>query len=224
MRLASALALTMAVLLAAHVGSPDVFWSGKAGPYAIDVVVRPPQVVPGIAEILVRAPDAGVERVTVRPVYWRAGSRGRAQRRRGEARGERAGHVHRQTLAHGGWFVQRARRRRGQGGAGASPSFPSPQSRPVSCSSRDVCACCSSILGTLLVAGVVTAVYAAVGESQVPPGEVGAARAPPPRARRRLDRRGDRRTPRARRREVVERRSEGVSRARCTRRSAHRSP
>src|SRR6478609_7884316 len=71
-----ALALAMAVVLSAHVGSPDVYWSGRAGPYPIDVVVRPPQVVPGIAEILVRAPDAGVERVTVRPVYWRAGSRG----------------------------------------------------------------------------------------------------------------------------------------------------
>src|SRR6185369_7352338 len=70
------LALSMAVVLAAHVGSPDVFWSGRAGAYQIAVVVRPPQVVPGIAEILVRAPDAGVERVTVRPVYWRAGSRG----------------------------------------------------------------------------------------------------------------------------------------------------
>ena len=74
--LRASLALAMAVALAAHVGSPDVFRSGKAGPYAVDVVVRPPQVVPGIAEILVRVPDPRVTRVTVRPVYWRAGTRG----------------------------------------------------------------------------------------------------------------------------------------------------
>ena len=70
------LALAMAIVLSAHVGSPDVFRSGKAGPYAVDVVIRPPQVVPGIAEVLVRVADRRVSRVTVRPVYWRAGSRG----------------------------------------------------------------------------------------------------------------------------------------------------
>ena len=72
----TALALLMCATLAAHVGSPDVFRSGRAGPYAVDVVVRPPQVVPGIAEILVRVADPRVTRVTVRPVYWRAGTRG----------------------------------------------------------------------------------------------------------------------------------------------------
>ena len=74
--LRASLALVMAVMLAAHVGSPDVFRSGRAGPYAVDVVVRPPQVVPGIAEILVRVADPRVSRVTVRPVYWRAGTKG----------------------------------------------------------------------------------------------------------------------------------------------------
>ena len=74
--LRTTLALAMVVMLAAHVGSPDVFRSGRAGPYAIDVVVRPPQVVPGIAEILVHVSDPRVSRVRVRPVYWRAGTRG----------------------------------------------------------------------------------------------------------------------------------------------------
>ena len=35
-------ALAMAVLLAAHVGSPDVYSRGTAGPYTIDVAIRPP--------------------------------------------------------------------------------------------------------------------------------------------------------------------------------------
>ena len=38
---------------AAHVGSPNVFFDGMAGPYAVRVIIRPPSVVPGLAEIVV---------------------------------------------------------------------------------------------------------------------------------------------------------------------------
>jgi hypothetical protein len=31
-------------------GSPDVFFEGQAGPYKLLVTIRPPQVVPGVAE------------------------------------------------------------------------------------------------------------------------------------------------------------------------------
>jgi len=65
----------LAVLLSAHIGSPDVFFTGRAGAYDIRVVVRPPEVVPGIARVTVRAP-ADVHRVSIRPVFWRAGSKG----------------------------------------------------------------------------------------------------------------------------------------------------
>ena len=61
--------------LSGHVGSPDVFFQGRAGPYDVRVIVRPPEVVPGIARVTVRA-GSEVQRVTIRPVYWRAGSRG----------------------------------------------------------------------------------------------------------------------------------------------------
>jgi hypothetical protein len=64
-----------AVVVSAHVGSPDVFFAGRAGAYDIRVVVRPPDVVPGVARVTVRAP-ADVRRVSIRPVFWRAGSRG----------------------------------------------------------------------------------------------------------------------------------------------------
>src|SRR5580698_9934959 len=37
--------------LFAHVGNPDVYLEGKAGPYEMTVVVRPPAIVPGIAEV-----------------------------------------------------------------------------------------------------------------------------------------------------------------------------
>lgn len=60
----------------AHIGSPDVYFEGNAGPYPIRVVVRPPGVVPGLAEINVRLLNGRADRVTVLPVYFRAGRKG----------------------------------------------------------------------------------------------------------------------------------------------------
>lgn len=37
----------------AHVGSPDVYYRGAAGPYEIGVVVRPPGVVPAQVDVVV---------------------------------------------------------------------------------------------------------------------------------------------------------------------------
>ncbi len=66
-------------------GSPNVFFEGAAGPYPVHVVVRPPAVIPGVAEIAVRVqaplPAAGRQgpgklRVTAQPVQWDAGPEG----------------------------------------------------------------------------------------------------------------------------------------------------
>ena len=61
----------IALVAAAHVGSPDTFFEGAAGPYTVRVIVRSPGVVPGLAQITVRvlAPKS-VRRVLVLPVYW----------------------------------------------------------------------------------------------------------------------------------------------------------
>jgi len=67
--------LGIAVLVSGHVGSPNVFFSGKAGTHDIHVVVRPPEVVPGVASVVVRG-TANISRVVIRPVYWRAGLKG----------------------------------------------------------------------------------------------------------------------------------------------------
>lgn len=63
---------------AAHVGSPDTVFAGAAGPWPVRVTIRPPGVVPGLAEIFVRveAPSGGVRAVTVRPMSTGAGRRG----------------------------------------------------------------------------------------------------------------------------------------------------
>lgn len=70
------------VVTSAHVGSPNVYFAGKAGAYDVDVVIRPPSVIPGRAEITVRLPaseGSAIRRVTVRPVYWHTGTKGSPQ-------------------------------------------------------------------------------------------------------------------------------------------------
>ena len=76
-RLAICLALVLGAIPAqAHVGSPNVFYEGLAGPYHVKVIVRPPGVVPGLAEISVRVMSGNARRVTVLPVRWDAGRKG----------------------------------------------------------------------------------------------------------------------------------------------------
>jgi hypothetical protein len=63
----------------AHVGSPDTFFAGKAGPYDVRVSVRLPGVIPGRAQIAVRL--VGVSKpqdhhVTVRAGQWNVGLNG----------------------------------------------------------------------------------------------------------------------------------------------------
>jgi len=69
--------LVAALPARAHVGSPNVFYDGDAGPYPVRVIVRPPVVIPGLAEVTVRLRDGRqVEGVTMQPVQWQAGLKG----------------------------------------------------------------------------------------------------------------------------------------------------
>ena len=60
----------------AHIGDPNVFFEGQAGPYPVRVVIRPPGVIPGLAEISVRVETNGVQRVTALPMRWNTGRAG----------------------------------------------------------------------------------------------------------------------------------------------------
>jgi hypothetical protein len=53
------------LIASAHVGSPDAWYEGNAGPYKVTVQVRMPGVVPGVAEIFVRVPGEQPASVTV---------------------------------------------------------------------------------------------------------------------------------------------------------------
>ncbi len=52
----------------AHVGSPDVFFEGDAGPYRLFVTVRLPQVIPGVAEIEIRSESNDLREVRIVPL------------------------------------------------------------------------------------------------------------------------------------------------------------
>jgi hypothetical protein len=52
----------------AHVGSPDVYYDGYAGPYHLLVTVRPPDVIPGVAEIQIRSASNDVNQLEIFPL------------------------------------------------------------------------------------------------------------------------------------------------------------
>jgi hypothetical protein len=78
-RLATLLALTAIWLTGSgHVGNPLVVQEGNAGPYGLRVLVRPPGVIPGLVEVIVRSttPNVAPTSVSVRTAHWRYGLKG----------------------------------------------------------------------------------------------------------------------------------------------------
>lgn len=181
-RLARRAAL-LAVLVAAasaHVGSPDVFFDGMAGPYAVRVLVRPPTVVPGLAYVTVRANGvnaADVAGAQVRAVFWSTGSKG-------SPRGEPLARVEAPDptftgrlwlMRNGAWTVRvRVDGRRGAGEVDV----------PVGAVATRVLGLTPLLkialtaLGLFLFFGLLTIVHAGAGEALTTPGEaMSAARA-----------------------------------------------
>ena len=178
-RLAQTLLIALIVLLAsAHVGSPDVWYDGPAGPYSIRVLIRPPRVVPGLADITVRV-RGGAERVLVAPARWDTGDEGApapdtATAVRGDA----------ELFSAQLWLMARGAYRivvtvdgaRGHGSAVVPVTATATERLDMPRSLGLI------LLATLvfLLAGLMTIVTAAVRESSLPPGE-----SPGPKQRRR---------------------------------------
>ncbi len=81
--LALAGVLAAALVASAHVGSPDTWFEGTAGPYAVRVLIRAPVVIPARAEIVVRILGCGndhhpcaADHVSATPRIWNGGDRG----------------------------------------------------------------------------------------------------------------------------------------------------
>jgi hypothetical protein len=68
--------LLVALLTSAHIGSPDTWFEGQAGPYPVRVVVRLPGVIPGLGQIDITVSGEGIDRVTAQPVIYDAGKDG----------------------------------------------------------------------------------------------------------------------------------------------------
>ena len=165
-----ALLLGVVGIASADIGSPNVIFDGNAGPYPVRVVVRPPNVVPGLADVIVRvdAPDAG--RVVLRPVYARVGVNGAPQ-------GDDAKPVAGQRNVYTGqlWLMVRGAYsvyvtvlgRRGSGTAIVPVNSFATGRLGLS---RGLGALLTT-LAVLLLAGLVTIVRAASGESLLPPGQ-----------------------------------------------------
>ncbi len=62
------LVLLLPMAATAHVNSPDVYFDGYAGPYHLLVTLRPPAVVPGVAQIEVRTADSDVKEIKILPL------------------------------------------------------------------------------------------------------------------------------------------------------------
>ncbi|MEO8256312.1 MAG: hypothetical protein ABI868_03105 [Acidobacteriota bacterium] len=172
-RLAAAVAaavLAWAVPVAAHLGSPDVFFEGNAGEYRMLVVVRMPRVIPGIAEIEVRPISPGVSRVRVTPLRIRGlGSDLEPAADLAQPDAGRPGvHLARLWLMQrGAWKVRvSADGDRGSGELFVPVAAVSNATLPMRLSLR-------WLLGTLallLIAGAVAIVGASVREATSPPG------------------------------------------------------
>jgi hypothetical protein len=60
----------------ADITHQPVFFEGRVGPYETRVVIRPPGVIPGLAEVTVRVLEGQPEVVTALPMKWDTGRRG----------------------------------------------------------------------------------------------------------------------------------------------------
>ena len=63
-----AAAATFSQPVLAHVGSPDVFLEGMAGPHRIFVTIRPPYAIPGVADVEVLTTDNDAREVRIVPL------------------------------------------------------------------------------------------------------------------------------------------------------------
>src|SRR5207248_8860784 len=68
--------LMLAPIAFAHVGSPDVYYEGDAGPYHLLVTIRPPAMIPGVAQVEIRTTQGEVQTINVVPVYLTAKDKG----------------------------------------------------------------------------------------------------------------------------------------------------
>ena len=174
-KLLLAFALLLPLAGFAHVNSPDVYYDGYAGPYHLLVTIKPPAVVPGIAQINVRSADPDVQTIKVLPLKM-VGEAAKLSPTPDVA--ERAQHDPQLfvgklwIMTRGSWKVQIE----AEGSKGAAQLFvPLPAISINSATMHKALGALLALLGLALVAGVVGIVGAATREALLPGGEQPAA-------------------------------------------------
>ncbi len=154
-----------------HVGSPNVFFDGAAGPYPVRVIVRPPEVIPGLAEVTVRVKAGTAERVTVQPVQWKAGAKGAPPPDEAEPVPGTAGlwTARLWIMTASSYSIQV--RAAGPAGEGLAV-VPIATVRARTLEMQRPLGVALSVAGLILFFGALSIVGAAVRESLLPPGEV----------------------------------------------------
>jgi hypothetical protein len=176
----AALLVAFAIPAGAHVGSPDVYVVGNAGPYKLSVVVRPPLVIPGVAEIEVRAQTPGIDRIEIAPMLLTGEASKHppvpdAMQRPSADAQYFTGHLW--IMATGSWQIRFYVH--GSQGQGVF-SVPLPATAMGTRRMQPGLGIMLAILGVVLVIGLVGIVGAATREAQLAPG----AEVPPSRRRR----------------------------------------
>jgi len=166
----AALLLGLVAVASADIGSPNVIFDGYAGPYPVRVIVRPPTVVPGLADVVVRVDASDVGRVVLRPVYARVGVSGAPQ-------GDEARPMAGQRSVYTGqlWLMVRGAYSvyvtvSGPRGSGTAIVPVNSFATGRLGLSRGL-GVLLALLSAFLLAGLVTIVRAASGESLLPPGQ-----------------------------------------------------
>ncbi|MGH7560800.1 MAG: hypothetical protein ACRENB_07255 [Gemmatimonadales bacterium] len=160
---------TCVAVLSAHVGSPDTWFAGTAGPYQVRVLVRSPGVIPGLADVTVWVTGAGIRRVLATPAYYNAGDRGLPPPDTAKAiAGQPGAYTAPLWIMIPGSYSVRIQVDGDQGSSTAVV--------PVSAVATEVrtmdpkLGLVLAVLGVVLVAGLVTIVGAATREGALPPG------------------------------------------------------
>lgn len=154
----------------AHVNSPDVYFDGNAGPYHLLVTIRPPAVVPGIAQIDVRTATPDVEEVEIVPQRMTGPGANMAPTADPAERSSSDPQIFHGKLwimGRGSWKV--SVRVHGKQGAGEL-GVPLPAISTHSASMQGPLGGLLGFLGIALVAGMVGIVGAATREAKLDPG------------------------------------------------------
>src|SRR5215470_4538370 len=162
-----------AAAASAHVGSPDVFFEGEAGPYHLLVAVRTPPVIPGVAQVEIRSESNELRSLRIVPLPLGGTSKGFAPEPDAAERAEGDPHSFSGSLwlmESGSWQV----RIDAEGGLGRGSV-----SVPVAAAPRRMLALQGALSAGLFAAmiilsgGVVLIAGAAARDAELEPGEVG---------------------------------------------------